>query len=307
MTRCGSHAAAAILWATAVPLGLGCGAAPEARDAGTGVDAANPAQTVCDGTATLRVMMTVVNPEYRVLYGHRVMRENGAWYVLIDGRCRYWASYPEELWAELRTGTLDGETLGWLLADLHYDRWDELQGVYPPAPGVSDVSDAVFSDGERRIVCVGGCGADVVPDEVKAMGNAVTPWATRLWESGTPVGSDVRVLVVGSGMEGEAVDLIQKSSWPVAGVGLHEIAIPYSEAEATISYGDGVRVTGTDADALRRLRSEYMADEHGVWWYRYIPIVDDAGALHELYFRDTSPFENDRGLIGWLHDPWTGP
>ena len=68
-----------------------------------------------------------------------------------------------------------------------------------------------------------------------------------------------------------------------------------------LPYGSGILLSGADADALRELRRSYVAGEHGLWWYRFIPIVDDEGALHELSVRDTTLFENERGLIDWLH------
>ncbi len=295
MTRSGSWAQAT--GALVLACTLGCGAGDVPADGGT-VDP-DLVPVVCDGSEDLRLFITSVAPSDRVGPTQRLLYENG-FYVQVDGRCRFWANNIDIDWAEVRTGTLDTEAAASLLTELRYSRWSHLEGVYPPAPGVFDVGTVAFMDAAVRVVCVGNCGADVVPDEVKAMRDAFGPWAQRLWQSGTAADGDIRMEVFQSGLFGEPYDLIQASAWPFASMDLHALAVPYEDAESVV-YGDGIRLAGADADVMRRLRREYMAGEHGPWWYGFIPIRDEAGTLYEVYVRDSSPFENDRGLIDWLH------
>ena len=294
MSRCAS----AVLGFVAAG-SVGCGSAVDAEPTDSG--GSDLVSTVCNGSEELQLLIVVAAPWDRVGFDQRLLYENGAASILIDGQCRFWVDPAEGAWTPARTGALEPAQMASLLTDLRYARWGELEGLHPAAPGTFDVADLVFMDGTSQVVCAGGCAADVVPADVLAMRDAATAWNGILWESGAAIVGDMRMQVFVSGLTGEPADLIQATAWPITSVDLGAVAIPYEESEST-TFGQGILIRGTEAEELRRLRREYMAEEHGSWWYQFIPIRDETGTLHQLYVRDTTPFENDVGLIGWLFE-----
>lgn len=254
------------------------------------------AAEICDGSDELRILASVLSPAARVNSEQRVILENGS-YLVLDGQCRYWVMNPDFRWGGSRSGQLSHERLAEMLRDFRYDVWPEHSGRHRPQGGAFDVSDIVFSDGVDTTVCVGGCGAPEVPEEVRQMRDALLPWRLALWESGEPVEGDVRISVT-ERFE-RFPDRFPSIPWPLETIALEDVAVSVDDS-AYLDYGEGVLVTGENAARLRELRQEFAAGAHGVWWYHFIPVLED-GVLYSLSVRDVTPFEDERGLFPWLY------
>ncbi len=282
----------------------GCGRAPAPTDAGSpdgggaACAAAASIPAVCDGSTDLRLLVTSMTQATRLNPGDRVLFENGS-YILVDGQCHYWVMSAALEWAELRTGTLGPDEAASLFQDLHFGCWHDLQGGYPAGPGTFDADDILFTDGTNRVLCEGGCGGASVPTVVAEMRDANRSWNQRLWQEGTAVGGDMRGVIYETDRpDPEHYDW---SAWPVTNMTIADIAVHTPLDVANLDYGDGVLFTA-DTDALRQVRQEYTSGAHGPWsHYDFLPIVDGTGThYYELYVRDTSPFENARGLLDWI-------
>jgi len=272
---------------------------PGCSQGDTSMTPARPRPPVCDGTPNLRIFMGVVGGGSWQFPppGRQVLYDNGT-YLLVDGECRFWARGPDP-WDDVRTGVLDGVLLAQLLEDVRHERWADLEGIYAPGGGY-DTPDILFADTETFVVCVMGCSLGAVPEDVAAMRDALSPWRLRLWSYGTPVGGDVRVMAIRTPpplyLEG-----LPTSTWP-ATTPIEDLAVEYTEA-SSLGYGAGHLLTGAGAEIMRSLRRSYVSGVHGGFWYRYLPILEADGTFYEVAVRDTTPYEDERGLIPMLHQP----
>ncbi len=289
------------LLVAALHLLAACSGQPGAPDASSDARVSPAPRVICDGSDDLRVMVAAVEPSSERLFeGHRVLFENGS-YVLVDGHCRFWVKPAENMFEEVRSGVLDTATLAEFIADLRYDDWPALQGSYPSDPSVEGAEDLIFVDRETSVTCVSNGLLTSTPAEVVAMREAQSLWKARLWAAGVAVTGDVRVSVL---------EYLRNASWTEswppghwsASVSIDTLAVP-PDGWATVDYGEGALLTGADADALRALRADYLRrapDGFAVIPGASIAVQDGTGPIYFVNVRDTTPFEDARGLVSWL-------
>jgi len=284
----------------ALPLLGGCEKTkfqPWPGDAAVDSDAAvTPPRILCDGSDDLRFSAAIAGGG-PIEAGRMVLADNGFSFILVDGHCRYWVMPGAYQFQEVRTGVLDTTTLAEFVADFRYDRWPELNRVAPYGTPASDGSGLLLLDPETSIGCQTVCSGVNTPADVEAMGLANTDWNARLWAAGEAVVGDVRISVIESDRDAATLPPtwtppLWTLTTPIASVAVS------ADAAHTLSFGDGVLITGTDADALRALGRDFLASGAQ---RTGIPILvhDDGGQLYEVSVRDTTPFEDARGLIRW--------
>lgn len=252
--------------------------------------------TLCDGSDDIRLAYRTVggNPfsEQRVLF------ENGYSYLYVDGQCRYWA-YPgegtgtgEDPLSDVVTGTLTAEQESQIKEDLDVVEWQRWDGESFHESGLMDGGTAIFWMPSAAYHCYGDCQSSLRNDIRKN----VRRWIGKLIEEGDPVEGAVRVAAI---VMPESV-LRQNRPHPVqpapAGFDLQEHAVSIGDA-SSICAGDGILVEGEAADTLRRYRREYQNEEHGAFWYRYLPLEDEEGQQYMVYVRDATPLEDANGLV----------
>jgi hypothetical protein len=72
-----------------------------------------------------------------------------------------------------------------------------------------------------------------------------------------------------------------------------------------LGFGDGVLLTGADAEALRAMRADFLRSDPVRRGIPSIVIRNGDGPVYFVRVRDTIPFEDERGLIPMLHR-WPG-
>ena len=266
---------------------VGCGSRSEP---------AVPPRTICDGSDDLRFWAGVTGGGMTAVE-HDVLFENGASFFLIDGRCRFWVKPAENIFEEVRSGVLDPGTLAELADDFRYDHWPELEGSYFGDVAAFDADNIGFMDREVAISCAANCLGDSTPPDVVAMREAYVAWSTRLWETGEAVSGDLRANAVEHSRPPEDWSREWRPvPWP-ASVPIESFAVPEGGGRPPI-----VVLSGPDADALRVLRREFLDGEHGDFPSagHSMLISDTDGPLYFVNVRDTTPFEDERGVISWL-------
>jgi hypothetical protein len=284
------------LWALilALPVIVACGTqSSPAQDASVEAAAVTP-RTLCDGSDDLRlfVFMSGGGPTEPA---RQVLIENGFNFILVDGHCRFWVKPDESIFETVRTGVLDAETLAEFVADFRYDRWPDLNRVGAYGTSLPDGGSVIFVDPETSITCQTVCSGPSTPPDVEAMRLANNAWNARLWSIGEAVTGDVRISVIESNRDPASLPPLWTPplwplSTPIASVVVSEADIP------ALRFGDGVLMTGADAEALRAMRRHFLdsgARRTGIGML----VHDDAGQLYEVNVRDTTPFEDERGLV----------
>lgn len=292
------------------PVVVACAGHSEAVDAATdaSVDARAPVspRTICDGSGDLRVFVAVVGGGLSPAQ-FRVLQENGS-FIAIDGRCRYWVRSGENVFEETRSGVLDSDMLAEFVDDFRYDYWPELPGRVPSGVPIWDASDIVFMDRTTRIICVSNCLGASTPADVVAMREANNAWNARLWAAGEAVTGDVRASVIESGGSPEFAPArwnLVATPWPLS-IPIESVAVSEATGESeALGYGDGILFTGPDAEALRTLRNEFVRNDPASTGLAAIMIRDGDGPFYYVDVRDTTPFEDELGLIPMLHR-WPG-
>jgi hypothetical protein len=79
--------------------------------------------------------------------------------------------------------------------------------------------------------------------------------------------------------------------------GRRPIRVPSSPRSENTGRTLGAFSAATDASISTALKTSYRNDEHGDFWFNYVPIRDPGGPLYRLYLRDTVPFEAADGLV----------
>ncbi len=266
---------------------------PWPGDASIDADASVAPRTLCDGSDGLRLYVFIggggpTEP------GRQVLIENGFSFILVDGHCRYWVKSAENDYEELRTGVLDADTLAEFVADFRYDRWPELNRVEPYGAPVPDGGNVIFLDPETSITCQTVCSGASTPPDVEAMALANNTWNTRLWQAGEDVFGDVRISVIESSRD--PASLPPGTTLPLWTLSTPIESIAVSAADAlALGFGDGVLITGADAEALRVMRQGFL--DSGAPGSSMLVAAGGGGQLYEVSVRDTTPFEDGRGLV----------
>lgn len=134
------------------------------------------------------------------------------------------------------------------------------------------------------------------------LAESITASLKELSSSGAPWTGDARYVVVEEDRPIPPGYLGYRNAapWPLAEA-VADVAIGAAEAEtyeAVVSH----LVTAADAEALRSLRSRFLAGEVGFEAERFIPIETADGARYRLYVRDAIDLEDAQGRLPWRRE-----
>lgn len=266
----------------------------------------NDVASVCDGSGTLKLAVRL-DSFHNIAPIQFFFRENGAWWLYIDGDCDAWTyfrcnpdpssgaafPYPEQ-WCPARHKALSSteavellNALGWV----HWARYDGKEfraslrgGVATFVSGSTEFTYGTLYEGPE-----GAALRNLFDDVNQAVG--------EFYLEAQPVTGDVRVSV----QEGETsiegfydTPPWMHAVWPEDVVDF-DIA---EEAKSTWPYCMGVSrlMTGDAAERFRELREEFWNPESGFRNGTAI-VVEVDGKPYEVRIRDTIPLEQENGLV----------
>lgn len=264
---------------------VGCSDRPAAQ----GQDAA---VNLCDGSPSLRLIFQKGSGG-PAIPGSRVMGENGSQYLLVDGQCSFWAMMDPG--KDIRTGTLTASQASDLAQALRLNEWERLAGDYHH--GTCDGPTSLYRFGESRILVSSICQAADTAAPVNWVEAAVAERLPAVHATGSPVDGPVRFVLVA-----EPIDVVWPAfwmqsarRWPLAGDPA-TIAMTFAEATA-YQAGSSDSAVPPDAEALRTLRREFLADRGGANTGGFIPILGPQDERYELFVRDSISLEDAQGLL----------
>jgi hypothetical protein len=289
-----TFATQALVGAGVVALAAGCagsggGTFRDAEKPGGDSATAEPPAGLCDGSARMRLRFATLARNERELPGSIVRVENGFPSLLLDASCNYymsggWAEPGDALGRDrgVRRGKLDGADLEALGRELPLGRLDRLSDCSDAAEMI-DGSPRTIADGSGTASCAGrGASFD-------AAWNWIASRAAKLWAASAPMSGDVwlSAVVVKDGDDSPAFE------WPLAEP-LRSFIIPEN---ALFESGVSRRVSGPEAQALRRLREDYLsARTKAPAGFYDGQKMSNGGLSAVVYLRDALPYEDERGL-----------
>jgi len=243
--------------------------------AGASGGSAADSPILCDGKDALR--FAVQSGGGNVSGIPSLVLETGFSFLLIDGRCRYYAmTAPDQ---EIRTGTLTATDAQNLSVDFLLGRW---QGLEHSGFGCPDAGTQSFAFGHDR--AESSC-------TTTPLTTALEDWLARLYDAGSPVSADVRYGVIGA----------SDQAWPQNNP-QSALAYPFEDPAPIVtepfSKMKPQLASGADATTLRELRASYQSGPKPVPAPSYsIPVKVEATGAEPMYYdlviRDTVPFETD--------------
>lgn len=251
-----------------------------------------PTATVCDGSSALRLSFRNIGGG-QVLPGSQALSENGFNFLIVDGKCHFWARPGE--WADVRQGDLTQTQADTMSAALRLSQWSQLQGDY-----VDDLCDGPTREyrfGGAKIAVHPGCGGGKNSESVDWLLNASASQLTAIYEAGAPVEGPVRLVLVA-----EPADQFWPMWWVEnaarwSGSGdPRAIALTYSQA-SNYQSGTSVLVMPPDADALRSSRRSFL-DKNGFQLTGgFLPVLGPMDEKYEGFVRDSISIEDAQGLL----------
>lgn len=165
---------------------------------------------------------------------------NGTEFLFIDGACRYWSGGH----TLVMTGTLEGEQLAAINAELLTGDWPSIDGEY--VTGCCDAETTGLARGSVRASRYGSVAASPTFESLR---ESAASWAGRLSRSGTRVAAEspLRLEIVRTAPTGAAMP------WPLDEP-LSALVGP-TERSATVHVFDGA-----DAATLRALEPGVLTD-----------------------------------------------
>ena len=276
--------ATGVLLGVFVWLGASCSSAPRAvgPDSGGG--------SLCESEAglDLAALSTGGAP---AAYGSDVLYENGTHALVVDRSCGY--AVRGGLWNEARMGPLTQEDVSSLEETAQLSKWADVQGSYCYA--AFDGPDFVFWY-RGATIWIRACGYPGGPAPALDPREPLRTFAANLYSRGAALAGPVRFALVRRTAElrpGEEDKFRGGQPWPLAGAPANVAAMP-SQTEPYPLVPIHV-ASGADAVTLGSLRAALLAGTIGNG--QFIPIVENDGALYELYVRDVLPFEDESGMV----------
>lgn len=268
----------------------------DTEDMPTSLDSSVPTSMICDDSYDITLSASQLHGG-QIEGGAQTLNENGMRYLVIDGKCRYFA-YNRNVGGvgEVNFGQVGEDDLAEFLVDFQLDRWSEWVGEYCIS-GTSDYPSWIW-DFRQSTVLFRPCrqNEEDTSAEIEWLLNAFETHLEKYTQRGEPWQGDVRYSLVfeePSSPE-DAVEYQNAPLWPLA-VEPDSLAMSLLEAEMLGNEGADNLASGEDASLLRQLR------EFVTFGYSYIGIVDESGVRYRFFHRDSIDLENDKGLLpyGW--------
>jgi len=264
--------------------------------AGAGTDAADGASTyqLCDGSSELRLGYQVLGGGQMTL-GTPLLTQNGAFYLFIDGTCRYWAFGPKgtvDWWQATSTGVLSPEQVESLSADLDLASWSDRHEV----DGWCDAPTVFLWRKGALLIWSHNCNAPDPPAQIiPDLNDKVHTWLDELWTKGSAVDTPVRFAAIA------IPPSLDDPSRPTAtlSIDLAPIALSYPQGYQLEQSTPALLVSEQGVLAeLRKERESLIAGKYLLFDgdAHVLPVRQD-GVPYFVYFRDTIPPEDPNGLI----------
>jgi hypothetical protein len=258
------------------------------------VDAVDVSPPLCDGSNDIRFYAAAKATGQR-FPGSQVRSENGDFYIIVDGSCRFW-SYDGGATGggQLASGQLSDADAEEFAQDFRLADWSKWIGQHDGS-SCSDGTDYVFSLS----------GAGTLRGKQWCPPPAEFSWAYTAFHGTRGRLSKVGAQVVDGAMRfvlvHEAPERVPSSAayrnaplWPL----VEPATVALTEASAS-AYVDGTArlAVGSEATKLRSLRDAFLAQEIGFIDSDFIGVVDGAADEYRLYVRDATALENGDGLL----------
>lgn len=275
---------------------LGCGACGSADG---GSSRLLSVAELCNGSSDIRFAYQQVVDAGLLLEGTGLLFENGASFMVVNGRCEYWTLPGAAAFDDYRTGTLDETQARQLIESTRLGEWEGANGLVWDRT-VPDAGVLKFSDGQSWVAVSSHEFEGEGPELARALWNFRKDALPAIQQSSRPVEGPVRYRVFQRESAGEVPTAVWPLSVPLDTVTEDAAALSKNDAGSGRLVEDEVEAT-----KLRELRRAYVADRpYGFpLAYTFLPIGDGTLSVpsHWLFVRDTTPFEAEDGLIAW---PW---
>lgn len=263
---------------------------------GGGVDSAVDASAyeLCDGSPDLRFGYQVLGGGQMVL-GTPLLTQNGFFYLVIDGTCRYWTFGSKEMrgwWQATHTGVLSPEQATSLSADLDLSSWSDRHEV----GGWCDAPTVFLWRKGALLRWSHSCNAPDQPGQIiPALGKKTQAWVDDLWPKGTAVETPVRFAAI---TVPPSLDDPKRPTTTLS-IDLAPTALSYPQGYQLEQDDPGLLVSEPGLLAeLRKERERVIAGDYLLFdGDPYVLPVRQNGVLYFVYFRDTIPLEDSNGLI----------
>jgi hypothetical protein len=229
----------------------------------------------------------------QVLPGSQVLGENGFNYLIVDGRCHFWARPDDN--SDTREGDLSELTAQHVTMALRLGEWAGLEGAYQD--GLCDGPTREYRFDDVRINVFNVCHGKKTSAPVDWLFRAATAELSMVYEAGIPVGGPVRFVLVA-----EPSDLgwpnwwmENAAAWPLT-TDPRAIAITVAQGH-DYRAGSSVVAPPPEADALRAIRRAFVAKNGLQMTGGFVPVLGNHGDKYELFVRDTIPLEDGLGLL----------
>jgi hypothetical protein len=284
------HVVAAAVFAVLVGAAIvGCGGSPSTPSADN--NSLPASDRICNGENALRFVYQAAGGG-QVLPGSQVLSENGFLYLLVDGRCHYWAM--QDTWSGVREGQLSEADEASLSSDLRLSDLGELQGDYDR--DVCDGTGMWLRFAEQRVRVSTGCKVVDTSAPVWWMQGVAFQHLSALFSKGQPVGGEVRyVLVSADGAEWSSEVTTAAAEWPLP-QSPSTLAMSLAQADQ-YQPGSSRAIAPPDADSLRNIRQRFVDTGKLPLTGGFVPVKDTTGVIYQLFVRDTIPFESSTGLL----------
>ena len=279
------------------------GANSDAAHSGSGGAAGGSTEpernSICDGSASLRLRVFVEPQPALELRGSIVSVENGSPSSAVDGMCRYfiggWLEEKTSRDEGWRVGQVDDALKTELDASMGMEDLSTLTDCVPVA-GLSDSSTLTIRNPRSTSRCRGMPGP-----RFSAAWQAVADRATDLWNRAKPL--DQGLHVAAAETPAGPPDPTPAYPFPV-GYSLDSIMLDPQEA-AFNTPGTSKPISPADAPRFRALRDQYIADvaaSPGLYSNWDGQKMTDGKRTAFVYMRDVLPYEGAQGLL-----PFSGP
>lgn len=216
--------------------------------------------------------------------GYEVLTEEGWIWVQIDATCEFRTldAHHSRGFGQGLQGALDDALRQEVEALLSLPRWPELETQY--GRSLCDGPDELYTLDEWSVNIISYCHDDWLPEPPDFLRISLIPELLDLLTPyGQPVEGAVRFVLIGPVAEGAGLDYQNAPTWPLPGDPA-ELAI--SEAQHAEEGVAPVQVSGSRADALRGLRSAFLAGDIGWRDAAFIPVEQPDGTRYQLFVRD---------------------
>jgi hypothetical protein len=249
-------------------------------------------ETICNGANAIRLVYRFVGGGTE-LPGKRVLSENGYEFLLIDGRCRYWAL--KDQYSDVRQGELSASDAAALEHDLNLPAWTGLQGDY--TVNLCDGTAPWLRFAETRIRIHAACDRSDNAARVIWLQDVVRHRLALLYERAQPFAGPIRLVLVSEANDVTWPPLVEqaKTSWP-ARQDPASWALTLSAAENYVA-GSSRLVEGPDAALLREAKRRFYEGGGIAYSGGFVPVIGPRGERYQLYLRDSIPLEDSSGLL----------